>query len=66
MLLNKLIPKVLDMILRQFKGIEKIEKLVKYMEDENETDQKVKLLEKGFMQLADELDELKKNNVKES
>jgi hypothetical protein len=59
--LQKLIPKVLDMILKQFKGIEKIDRLVKYMEEENEADQKIKLLEKGFMQLAEEIDELKKN-----
>ena len=58
--LQKLIPKVLDVILKQFKGIEKIDRLVKYMEEENEADQKIKLLEKGFMQLADEIDELKK------
>jgi hypothetical protein len=60
--LQKLIPKVLDMILKQFKGIEKIDRLVKYMEEENEADQKIKLLEKGFMQLAEEIDELKKIN----
>ena len=58
--LQKLVPKVLEVVLKQFKGIEKIPYLVKYMEDENEADQKIKLLEKGFMQLADEIDELKK------
>tara|TARA_Y100000593_G_scaffold86705_1_gene165945 strand:+ start:674 stop:880 length:207 start_codon:yes stop_codon:yes gene_type:complete len=58
--LQKLIPKVLEVVLKQFKGIEKIPYLVKYMEDENEADQKIKLLEKGFMQLAEEIDELKK------
>ena len=58
--LQKLVPKVLEVILKQFKGIEKIPYLVKYMEDDNEADQKIKLLEKGFMQLADEIDELKK------
>ena len=60
MVIQKIVPKVLDMVLRQFKGIEKIDKLVSYMEEDNEADQKIKLLEKGFMQLADELDELKK------
>ena len=59
-LLQKLVPKVLEVVLKQYKGIEKIPYLVKYMEDENEADQKIKLLEKGFMQLADEIDELKK------
>ena len=58
--LQKLVPKVLEVVLKQFKGIEKIPYLVKYMEDENEADQKIKLLEKGFMQLAYEIDELKK------
>ena len=60
MVIQKIVPKVLDMVLRQFKGIEKIDKLVSYMVEDNEADQKIKLLEKGFMQLADELDELKK------
>lgn len=58
--LQKLIPKVLEVILKQFKGIEKIPYLVKYMEDENEADQKIKILEKGFVQLAEEIDSLKK------
>ena len=60
MVIQKIVPKVLDMVLRQFKGIEKIDKLVSYMEEDNEADQKIKLLEKGFMQLADEIDELKR------
>ena len=66
MVIQKIVPKVLDMVLRQFKGIEKIDKLVSYMEEDNEADQKIKLLEKGFMQLADELDELKKNAKKDA
>ena len=52
MVIKAVVPKVLDMILRQFKGIEKIQHLVKYMEEENETDLAVK-------QLANEIDELK-------
>ena len=60
LIISKVVPKVIDMVLKQFKGIEKIDKLVDYMEKDNEADQKIKLLEKGFMQLADELDELKK------
>ena len=59
LLLKKIVPKILEIVLKQFSGIEKIDKLVKYMEEDNEADQKIKLLEKGFMQLADELDELK-------
>ena len=52
MVIKAVVPKVLDMILRQFKGIEKIQHLVKYMEEANETDNAVK-------QLADEIDEMK-------
>ena len=60
LIISKVVPKVLDMVLKRFKGIDKIDKLVDYMEKDNEADNKIKLLEKGFMQLADELDELKK------
>ena len=59
LIIQRVVPKVIDMILKQFKGIDKIDKLVEYMEQDNEADQKIKLLEKGFMQLADELDDLK-------
>tara|TARA_R100000808_G_scaffold24368_1_gene56007 strand:+ start:128 stop:337 length:210 start_codon:yes stop_codon:yes gene_type:complete len=59
LIIQKVVPKVIDMILKQFKGIDKIDKLVEYMEEDNEADEKIKLLEKGFMQLADELDDLK-------
>ena len=45
--------------MKQFSGIEKIEKLVKYMEDENETDQQVKLHDAALKGLASEIDELK-------
>ena len=48
-IISKVVPKVLDMVLKQFKGIEKIPYLVKYMEEENEVD-------KGIKQLADEID----------
>lgn len=51
MLLKAVVPKILDIMLRQFKGIEKIQHLVKYMEDENETDLKVKELEKRIKKL---------------
>tara|TARA_R110002020_G_scaffold367793_1_gene579684 strand:+ start:79 stop:291 length:213 start_codon:yes stop_codon:yes gene_type:complete len=66
LIISKVVPKVLDMVLKQFKGIDKIDKLVDYMEKDNEADNKIKLLEKGFMQLADELDELKKNLKKDA
>ena len=55
LILKAVIPKVLDMILRQFSGIEKIDKLVKYMEDENETDTKVKELESRVVKLEQSL-----------
>ena len=60
LIISKVVPKGIDMVLKRFKGIDKIDKLVDYMEKDNEADNKIKLLEKGFMQLADELDELKK------
>ena len=66
LIISKVVPKVLDMVLKRFKGIDKIDKLVDYMEKDNEADNKIKLLEKGFMQLADELDELKKNLKKDA
>ena len=59
LLLKKIVPKVLEIIMKQFSGIEKIEHLVKYMEDENETDKQVKLHDKALKGLASEIDELK-------
>ena len=52
LIISKVVPKVLDMVLKQFKGIEKIPYLVKYMEDDNDADKAVKYL-------ADEMDNLK-------
>ena len=48
-LMKKLLPMILDKVIRRFEGIEKMPKLVSYVEDENE-------LDKGMKQLADELD----------
>ncbi len=66
MIIKAVIPKVLDMILRQFKGIEKIEKIVSYMEEENDADREIKklkdeiaLLKSGQEQLANEIDKFK-------
>ena len=66
MIIKAVIPKVLDMLLRQFKGIEKIEKIVKYMEEENDADREIKklkdeiaLLRSGQEQLANEIDKIK-------
>ena len=59
LLLKKIVPKVLEIVLKQFSGIEKIDKLVKYMENENETDKQVKLHDKALKGLASEIDDLK-------
>ena len=59
LLLKKIVPKVLEVIMKQFSGIEKIDRLVKYMENENETDKQVKLHDKALKGLASEIDELK-------
>ena len=73
-IIKAVIPKVLDMVLRQFKGIEKIEKIVRYMEEENDADREIKklkdeialmkqdhtLIKSGQEQLADEIDKLTK------
>ena len=57
--IKKIVPKILDILMQQFPGLEKIERLVKYMEDENETDKQVKLHDKALKGLASEIDELK-------
>ena len=66
MIIKAVIPKVLDMVLRQFKGIEKIEKIERYMEEENDADREIKklkdeiaLLKSGQEQLANEIDQFK-------
>ena len=61
LLLKKIVPKILEVIMKQFSGIEKIDRLVKYMEDENETDKQVKLHDAALKGLAAEIDELKKD-----
>ena len=59
LLLKKIVPKILEVIMKQFSGIEKIDRLVKYMEDENETDKQVKLHDAALKGLASEIDDLK-------
>ena len=59
LLIKKIVPKILEIVLKQFKGIEKIDKLVKYMENENETDKQVKLHDAALKGLTSEIDELK-------
>ena len=64
LLLKKIVPKVLEIVLKQFKGIEKIDRLVKYMENENETDKQVNLHDKALKGLASEIDDLKEDMEK--
>ena len=64
LLLKKIVPKILEIVLKQFSGIEKIDKLVKYMENENETDKQVKLHDKALKGLASEIDDLKSDMEK--
>ena len=61
LLLKKIVPKILEIIMKQFSGIEKIDRLVKYMEDDNDTDKQVSLHDKALKGLAAEIDELKKD-----
>ena len=42
MIIKAVVPKVLKLVLKQFKGIEKINSLVEYMEKPNEADKGVK------------------------
>ncbi len=42
MIIKAVIPKVLELVLKRFKGIEKINSLVEYMEKPNEADKGVK------------------------
>ena len=58
MIIKAVVPKVFELLMKQFKGIDKIEHLVKYMEEDNEADDKFKLLEKATVQLADEIETL--------
>ena len=60
LLIKKIVPKILDIVLKQFTGIEKIDKLVKYMENENDTDKQVKLHDAALKGLANEIDGVKK------
>ena len=64
LLLKKIVPKILEIVLKQFKGIEKIDKLVKYMENDNDTDKQVKLHDKALKGLAIEIDDLKSDMEK--
>ena len=44
MIIRAVVPKVLDIVLKQFKGIEKINNLVDYMEKPNSADKEIETL----------------------
>ena len=44
MIIRAVVPKVLDIVLKQFKGIEKINNLVDYMEKPNSADKEIEKL----------------------
>ena len=46
LLLKKIVPKILEVIMKQFSGIEKIDRLVKYMEQPNDADKEIEKLKK--------------------
>ena len=46
MIIRAVVPKVLDIVLKQFKGIEKINNLVDYMEKPNEADKEIEKVKK--------------------
>jgi len=46
MIIRAVVPKVLDIVLKQFKGIEKINNLVDYMENPNDADKEIEKLKK--------------------
>ena len=48
-ILKKIVPKILEVIMKQFPGLEKIEKLVNYMEKPNEADEGIMKLKKQML-----------------
>ena len=45
-ILKKIVPKILDILMKQFPGLEKIDKLVNYMEKPNDADKEIEKLKK--------------------
>ena len=45
-ILKKIVPKILDILMKQFPGLEKIEKLVNYMEKPNDADKGIEEIKK--------------------
>ena len=59
LIIKKVFPVLLDKFMRQFKGIDKIEYLVKYMEDDNDADKAVKYLADEIVNMKDVISGLK-------
>ena len=47
--LKKILPKILDILMQTFPGLEKIDKLVNYMEKPNEADEGISKLKKQML-----------------
>ena len=45
-ILKKIVPKILEILMKQFPGLEKIDKLVNYMEKPNDADKEIEKLKK--------------------
>ena len=48
-ILKKILPKILDILMKQFPGLEKIDKLVRYMDEPNEADEGIMKLKKQML-----------------
>ena len=48
-ILKKIVPKILDILMKQFPGLEKIDKLVRYMDEPNEADEGIIKLKKQML-----------------
>ena len=48
-ILKKIVPKILDILMKQFPGLEKIDKLVRYMDEPNEADEGIMKLKKQML-----------------
>ena len=45
-ILKKILPKILDILMKTFPGLEKIDKLVNYMENPNDADNEIEKIKK--------------------
>tara|TARA_R100000700_G_scaffold30023_1_gene36956 strand:- start:890 stop:1099 length:210 start_codon:yes stop_codon:yes gene_type:complete len=51
MLIGKIVPKIVKILLHQFKGLDKIEKILEYVENPNELDDAVAKLNERVLEL---------------